>query len=141
MYLLDTVAVSDTSKTDMHAGMQRFLSVSDPDTLYISVVSIGELRFGWAALPFGNRRSSLQEWVEQTEAAFDSRVLSVDANIARVWGDLRAKTRKDGFTIALPDLLIAATALQHDLMVVTRNIRDFEPTGCQIHNPWANLDV
>lgn len=136
MFLLDTVAVSDTSKVESHPGMVRFLSHCDPSTLYISVVSIGELRYGCAVLPDGRRRSGLEVWIDETEKAFGNRVLDVNADVARIWGELRAAVKKDGFTIALPDLLIAATALAYDLTVVTRNTRDYAPTGCRLINPW-----
>lgn len=136
MYLLDTVAISETSKPDAHAGMQAFYSRVQVESLYISAVSIGELNYGWMSLPYGKRRENLRDWFSQVEAAFDGRVMSVDSDIARIWGELRTSVKKNGYTIGLPDLLIAATAIHYDLTVVTRNIKDFAPTGCKVLNPW-----
>lgn len=137
MYLLDTVAVSETSKPSLHPGMSSFLAGIQEPTLYISVVSIGEFVYGWQKLPLGKRREAFREWALQTEEQFSGRVISVDSAISAIWGEIRATTRQNGYNIGLPGLLIAASAIRHDFTVVTRNEKDFEPTGCKIINPWA----
>lgn len=136
MYLLETVAVSEMSKPGARTGMMDFLSDQPLELLFISVISIGEMAYGWSRLPDGKRRAQLQEWLREVEDAFGVRALDVDPDVAREWGQLRAAVKKNGYNIDLPDLLIAATAIHHDLTVVTRNVRDFAPTGCKILNPW-----
>lgn len=136
MYLLDTVTISDSEKMEGDAGLREFLSAVRDEDLHISGVSIGELYYGWALLSKGMRRDSIQTWLENVENRYAGRVLLFDDDVAKIWGALRADIRKSGFTIDFTDLMIAATALQHDLTVVTRNVRDFEPTGCRVLDPW-----
>lgn len=135
-YLLDTVAISETHKQDPDHGMRAFLENVPESDLMISVVTVAELHFGWSRLPVGARQRSVQRWVEDVEEAFEGRIMPIDSSIAAFWGQLRAEVQGSGFNVGLQDLLIAATALQHNLTVVTRNVKDFTPTGCRFINPW-----
>lgn len=140
MYLLDTVAISETQKPSVNPALRAFYSGTDSGLLYVSVVSIGELHFGLNLLPPGKRRDAIQSWIKKTEAIYTNKILGVDEAIGRRWGEIRAELRSNGYTVALNDLLIAATAIHYDLTVVTRNIKVFAPAGCKVLNPWDAED-
>ena len=109
-----------------------------PDDLYISVITVGEIEYGIAR----QRRtqpefaSRLEDWMESVRISFSSRVLPFDEASARLWGRLHAEL---GYTNS--DLLIAAIALEYGLIVVTRNVRHFEPTGVKVLNPFADQET
>lgn len=134
-YLLDTNVLSETRKIRADPSVLAFLSASDGASLFVSVLTIGELRKGVEA----KRRSdpiageNLNIWVDGIESDFADRILPVSIPIARIWGEKSA-----GRTLPVIDTLIAATAIAHDLALVTRNTRDFEQTGARLINPWEN---
>lgn len=133
--LLDTVVVSDAMKRHPHPAVMAWLSAQDAAELYISVVTLGEIQRGIAAIRgrealFADR---LETWLGGLQAAYGDRVLAVTAPIARRWGELSAALGNDSY-----DLLIAATAREHDLVVATRNLRHFEGTGVQLVNPFGD---
>jgi predicted nucleic acid-binding protein len=135
MFLLDTMVISEETKRSPHAGATSWFRQIEPDRLFLSVASIAEIRRGIGRQqrldrPFADR---LEGWLRQTERRFGSRVLVVDAAIARLWGELWDRL---GFNS--PDLIIAATAHQHDLVVVTRNLRHFEQMGVRLLDPYRN---
>ena len=132
-YLLDTNVVSETRRSRPNSGVIDFLAAADRDSLYLSVLTIGELHKGVEA----RRRSDpaaanmLAEWVRSLELDFADRVLPVDAAAGRRWGLLSAAR-----TCPVIDTLIAATALEKGLILVTRNERDVQLTGVALVNPW-----
>jgi toxin FitB len=132
-YLLDTNVISETRKSRADSGVIAFLSAAEPAGLFLSVLTLGELRKGVAA----RRRTDpgtadrLGAWVDGIETTFADRVLSVDAAIAHRWGELSASR-----TLPVIDTLIAATAMRHDLTLVTRNTRDVAATGVALVDPW-----
>lgn len=132
-YLLDTNVVSETRKALASADVLDFLAQVDPAALFLSVLTLGELRKGVAA----KRRTdpsaadAIGVWVDGIESRFSDRVLPVDTATARRWGELSS-----GRTLPVIDTLIAATALRHGLTLVTRNTRDVEATGVPLINPW-----
>ena len=132
-YLLDTNVISETRKSRADRRVLAFLSEADSSRLFVSVLTIGELRNGVA----GKRRTDpsfadqLSSWVDGIETIFADRVLPVDAATARLWGELSA-----GRSLPVIDTLIAATAISHGLTFVTRNTRDAEPTGVLLVDPW-----
>ncbi len=85
----------------------------------------------------GARQSALQAWITRFVGDFGERILPLDVVVAGVWADLSADLQRQGRTVGLADEFIAATALAHGLIVVTRNVRDFEPTGCGLLSPWS----
>ena len=87
-------------------------------------------------MPRGPRRDEIRQWVEETETRFGDRVLGIDIEVAQIWGELTARGQQRGTTIPNIDGLIAATALRNGLYVMTRNVKDFEPTGVLLMNPW-----
>jgi predicted nucleic acid-binding protein len=132
-YLLDTSVISETRKARADRGVMAFLSAADAAGLFLSVLTLGELRKGVEA----KRRTDpiaadqLGAWVDGIETLFADRVLPIDAAAARLWGELSASR-----SLAVVDTLIAATAIGHQLTLVTRNIRDVESTGVRIVDPW-----
>jgi toxin FitB len=132
-YLLDTNVVSETRKSRPDGGVIAFLSAAEPTGLFLSVLTLGELRKGVAA----KRRTDpatadqLGAWVDGIETTFADRVLPIDAAIARRWGELSADK-----SLPVIDTLIAATAIDHGLTLVTRNLRDVQTTGVPFLDPW-----
>jgi toxin FitB len=132
-YLLDTNVISETRKVRADRGVVAFLSAAEAAALFVSVLTLGELRKGVAA----KRRTDpvaagqLGAWVDGIETTFADRVLSVDAATARRWGELSADR-----SLPVIDTLIAATAISHGLTLVTRNTRDVESTGVPLVDPW-----
>ncbi len=133
-YLLDTNVISETRRSRADAGVIAFLSAANSAGLYLSVLTLGELRRGVAAKRRSDRtaRDQLSLWVDGIEANFADRLLSVDAQTARLWGELSASR-----SLPVVDTLIAATAINHGLTLVTRNIRDIESTGVRLVDPWT----
>ena len=100
-------------------------------------MTIGEICKGIAALPISQKRSVLQYWLEKdVRSWFGDRILPVTEAIAERWGNLSAIARQQGITVAVVDGVIAATALYHDLILVTRNVKDFAGLGIDLLNPW-----
>lgn len=135
-YLLDTCVVSELSKGNADSPVDRYLTGLDSRYLCMSAVTIGEIQKGCSLLAVGRKRSQLEQWLHRLESTFESRVLPFDQETAHIWGELVAKTVKQGHNLAVPDTMIAATAIQNGMHVVTRNVKDFEPTGVLIVNPW-----
>ena len=105
--------------------------------LYLSVLTLGEIRKGLAGLPQGKQRTHLETWLEiELRARFAGRILPIDVPIADRWGLLAANTKKEGKTLSTIDGLLAATALHHNLTVVSRNDSGFADTQVQVLNPW-----
>jgi predicted nucleic acid-binding protein len=111
--------------------------VTSEDKLHLSVISIGEIRKGIYLLPQSRRREKLEQWFEEFVLPLvAARILPVTEAIADRWARLSAERQIEGAPLALADGLLAATALEHDLTVVTRNVRDFTGLGVAIINPW-----
>jgi len=137
-YLLDTNAVSEISKPVRDPGFDAWLAGVRPTESYISVMTVGELRRGVSNLPFGRKHSQLEDLNRQLVESFEDRILPITAHIAGLWGDMSGDAKRRGRSIAVIDGLIAATAIAHDLAVVTRDIWDFDPTGCRVFKPWTS---
>jgi predicted nucleic acid-binding protein len=132
-YLLDTNVISETRKSRADSGVIAFLSAAETAGLFLSVLTLGELRKGVAAKYRSDPGAAdqLGAWVDGIETIFADRVLPIDAAIARRWGELSANR-----SVPVIDTLIAATAISHGLTLVTRNVRDVESTGVPLVNPW-----
>ena len=136
--MLDTNLVSETRKARADAGVLAFLTATDPALLYVSVLTLGELRRGVQAKRLADAAAAdaLGAWVDGIETMFSDRVLAVDTAVARRSGELSA-----GRSLPVIDTLIAATALRHGLTLVTRNIADVSGTGAALLNPWRGAAV
>jgi predicted nucleic acid-binding protein len=138
MILLDTNVVSEPLKLTGDAGVLAWMDAQTVETLYLSTISVAELRFGIAVLPAGKRRDTLHASLEhRILPLFAGRILPFDAAAAAAYALLRARARADGKTIAPADGYIAATAATHGLIVATRDIHPFEAAGLTVINPWA----
>ena len=133
MYLLDTNVISALRHPDCHPAPTAWLMDQRPSDLYMSVVTIAEIERGIARQISQDSTVAreLAAWLERTLAGFADRLLGIDVPTARRWGCLSADLGHNN-----ADLLIAATALEHGLTVVTRNVRHFEPTGVPVLNPF-----
>jgi predicted nucleic acid-binding protein len=118
-------------------GVSKWLDDADDNQLYFSVVSLGEILKGVTVLPEGKRRTELQQWLDDVlRPWFLGRILPVDERIAERWGVLSGQCRLKGRPLKVADGFIAATALEHDLTLVTRNVKDFAGVGVTVFNPW-----
>lgn len=137
-YLLDTNVISEPFKRSPERRVVRWLNDQSPLDLYISVLTLGELTMGFELVPAGKRRDELQSWVTRdVPRHFVGRLLPVDEEIAREWGQMSAEGRATGRELPATDGLLLATAQIHDLVLVTRNERDCANRGVEILNPWS----
>ena len=135
-YLLDTNVLSELRRKVPDAGVVSWFAQRPASTLYLSVLSLGEMRKGVEALPAGERRLALLDWLEtDLPHFFTGRILPVDALVADRWGRLLAQAQRP---LPAIDSLLGATALQHGLRLVTRNERDFQLPGLEVINPWQS---
>lgn len=136
-FLLDTNAVSEWVKPRPNVGLIRWMESADEDRIFLSVISLAELRYGVERMPGGARRSRLEEWLrEQLPLRFEGRILSVDQNVAEAWGRTVSRSEALGRPMSVMDAFLSATAEAHRLTLVTRNVSDF-PTLKAIVNPWS----
>lgn len=136
-WLLDTNVPSESIRSLPNSKVEAWIRAQEDKSLHFSVITIGELRKGLALAPEGRRRSDLLRWLEQDLIpAFEGRILPVTNTIAEKWGTLSAQRQLAGKPLGMADGLIAATALEHGLTLVTRNGRDFDQLGVRIVNPW-----
>jgi predicted nucleic acid-binding protein len=136
-FLLDTNAISEPGRPRPDPGFLNWFDEADEAAIFLSVVTFGELRQGVALLADGPRRHHLEGLHIAIMRRFEAQILPVDLNVALVWGELAARHRSLGRRPSVTDELIAATALVHDLIVVTRNVPDFEASGCRLVCPWS----
>ena len=137
-FLLDTDLVSEWIKPHPNAGVVAWLADADEDRVFISVVTLAELRHGVERLAVGQRRKRLNEWLQgELLIRFDARILPVDAAVADAWGRIVAHREAFGRPIGAMDAFIAATAQIHNLTLATRNQTDFTSSVDAIVNPWS----
>lgn len=137
-FLVDTCALSELTKPKPAPRVSDWFDAAPPETLFISVLTLGEIRKGVEGLGDGRRRARIAAWLEtELPAWFEDRILPVDADVADEWGRLVARHPNPKNVPAI-DGLIAATALRHRLTVVTRNEADFAATGVRLLNPWKD---
>ena len=137
MILLDTNVISESLKVAGDARVLAWLDAQLIESLYVSTISLAELRFGIAALPSGKRKDTLHNSLQQRILPlFNGRILPFDEAASETYGELRARARAQGKAIAPADGYIAATAIHHGLMVATRDTAPFEAAGLKVINPW-----
>ena len=135
-YLVDTNVLSELRRKTPNPQVVAWIQQRRPDSLYLSVLTLGELRKGIEMLADGDKRLQLQDWLENDLPAFFSgRVLVIDEAVTHRWGRLQAAM---GRPIPAVDSLLAAQALQAGLKLVTRNVKDFAFPGLEVINPWSD---
>jgi len=136
-WLLDTNVLSELKRPAPSPEVTSFVVGCPLDQLYVSTVTLAEIRFGIERAPHLPRRAEIEQWLANTiRPMFAGRMLAITEEIMLRWRLLVEDGRKAGRTFPQPDLIIAATALEHDLTLVTRNVKDFAGLGIAILNPW-----
>jgi predicted nucleic acid-binding protein len=133
IYIVDANVLSEPTQQAADSRVVTWLQANESNVVVDSII-IGELRIGILALPRGRKRDRLQQWYETVVETIEC--IPWDATISQRWAALVVELKRKGQTVPLLDSMIAATALQHDLIVATRNTRDFQKTGVKILNPF-----
>ena len=136
-WLLDTCLLSETWKPRPNAGVLAWLGATLEDELYLSALTLGEIKKGIEKLATAPRKERLERDYGVLRSRFTSRVLGVTDIVAERWGELSADAERRGRALHAVDGMIAATALVHGLTVVTRNVDDFEATPVPVLDPWT----
>jgi toxin FitB len=134
--LFDTCIVSELRRPDANQAVVRCIDELDPEDIFISAITVGEIVKGVALLPESRRRREFASWLLGLEQQFEDRILTIDQEVGRIWGELTARAKVQGMQLPVVDGLIAATGIRYGLHVMTRNTRDFAATGALIINPW-----
>jgi len=136
-YLLDTCVLSEYTRRKPDAQVMRWVEGMDEETLFLGAITIGEIHHVIERLPESHRKTELFTWLNNGFIMrFGQRVLPLDAQTMFLWGSLVARMENAGHPVALMDSLIVASALQHNLILVTRNVNDFLLCGNQVTNQW-----
>jgi predicted nucleic acid-binding protein len=136
-YVLDTNVISELIAKQPNKNVVEWLDRLDPNTVYLTVITIGEIRKGVEKLPPSKRREAITEWLEtDLLIRFQGRILDITIDVMMVWGELTGRLEKEGRLIRAIDSLIAAIALHGNYCLATRNEHDFQHTGVNIINPW-----
>ena len=136
-FLLDTNVVSEWTKPRPDPGVIEWLAETDEDRVYLSVVTLAEIRFGIDRMAVGVRRDRLNEWLRgELPGRFEQRIVTVTSQLADAWGKVLAHGYAVGRPVSAMDALIAATAVHHEFTLVTRNVSDFETFDIPVINPW-----
>src|ERR1700681_1310479 len=139
-FLLDTNAVSEWVKPRPNPGLIRWMESADEDRIFLSVISLAELRYGVDRMAAGARRSRLEQWLrDELPLRFEGRILTVNSNVAEAWGRTVSRSESLGRRMSAMDAFLSATAEIYRLTLVTRNVSDF-PTLKAVVNPWTGSD-
>ncbi len=136
-YLFDTNVISELVARRPNPRVIKWIDSLDPDCVYLSVITIGEIRKGIEKLPDSKRKDQLQRWLsEDLLLRFGGHLLELDVEVMLTWGELTGRLEKAGRPLSAIDSLIAAQAIHHACELATRNEDDFRGTGVTIVNPW-----
>lgn len=137
-FLLDTNVISELVRRKPEPKVTAWIEGTDEMLLHLSVLTLGEIRRGIVSLRDASRRISLSAWLDgELALRFSNRILPIDEAVADRWGRLSAQGEAAKVSVPVIDCLLAATALQYNLTLVTRNVRDVIATGVPLFNPWA----
>ncbi len=137
-YLLDTCVISELVKPSPSPMVLDWLNDIPSERLFLSVITIGEIRKGLTKLPNSKRKDRLTEWLNSLLEDYQDRIYSIDLAVAENWGVMQGKAEKSGMPMSSIDSLIAAIAYTHNLILVTRNVIDFKASNLPINNPWKS---
>ena len=136
-YLFDTNVLSELTAKNPDANVVVWVESIDQENIFLSVVAIGELKKGIEKLPGSRKKKDLISWLENDLLIrFRERIIPLDLPVMLVWGTMVAELEKAGTPLPAIDSLLAASASQRGLTLVTRNTKDFEPAGIPLINPW-----
>ena len=136
-WLLDTNVLSELRRPRPETKVVTFVAAQPLDLLYVSDVTLAEIRFGIELVSEASKRAELSDWLtHKLRPMFDQRILPVSEDIVFKWRLLVEQGRKKGLTYSQPDLFIAATALHHGLTVVSRDADEFDRVGVSVVSPW-----
>jgi predicted nucleic acid-binding protein len=136
-YLLDTCVISELIKKEKNSKVVKWIKKRKESSLFISVLTVGEIQKGISKLPDSHKKEYLKTWIDNDlKKRFSGRILEITEEIATSWGEIQAKSESEGKKMPAIDSLIAATAIKNNLTVVTRNEKDIENSGCKSINPW-----
>ena len=136
--VLDTCVISEIVRPQGSQRVKDRVALFPRESTFLSVITVGELARGVGLLAPGKKRDGYDAALMQLERDYGERILNVDVDTGRLWGEIDALCQSKGRRLPVLDGLIAATALRHGLHVVTRNVGDFESTGALIVNPWED---
>jgi len=137
-FLLDTNIISELVKPRPDSRVTEWIDAADEYTLFLSVLTLGEIRKRVTSMPAGNRRSALEAWLgRDLLSRFSGRILPVDLAVADLWGQISGTAAAKKTPIAVIDGLLAASALNHDLVLVTRNTKDLAAVPVPLFDPWS----
>ena len=134
--LLDTCILSELRHPNCNQGVKNAVAELVSEEIFVSVISIGEIVKGIELLEASRRKKVLLSWIRKLELNYADRLLPVDLEVVRIWGEITAVAQKQGITIPVCDGLIASTTRRHGLHLMTRNTADFKYTGVMLINPW-----
>jgi toxin FitB len=138
-FLLDTNVISELIKPKPEPNVTTWIDGTDEELLFLSALTLGEIRKGVVLLPRSARRTALEAWLtKELPLRFSGRILSIDQEVADRWGHLSALATAKGVHVGVIDGLLAATAIQHNLTLVTRDTRDVAATGVTLFDPWTD---
>lgn len=140
-YLLDTCTISEMVAAKPNQNVLDWFEYQPESTLYLSVVTTGEIQRGIYQLPTGKRRLKLEAWFfDELIPVFQGRILSIDEPLMAVWAKMIAEFTINGIARPSLDSLIEATGLHHNMILVTRNEKNFRDSQVSLFNPWDDLD-
>ena len=137
-YLLDTCVLSELVKPTPNEKVIDWLDATPNEKLFLSVITIGEIRKGLIKLPESKKKTSLTNWLNELLDNYQSRIYSIDLTVAENWGNIQGLAEKAGSPMASVDSLIAAIAYTYNLSLITRNEKDFKASNIPIINPWVD---
>lgn len=139
-FLLDTNVISELTRPRPEPRVTQWLDSVDESLLFLSVLTLGEIRTGLRMLQVGQRRAHLEMWINvELASRFAGRLLTIDAAVADHWGELAGDAHRHGTPLPVIDGLLAATAFHYHLTLVTRNLQDFAGRPIHVFNPWEQL--
>ncbi len=137
-FLLDTNVISEPKQKKPNEKVLEWLGAQDESKIYLSVLTIGEIRKGITRLDSGKKKAELEQWLEKLRNRFARRILPLSERTFLVWGKMCGEFENKGVVRSALDSLLEATALEHDLILVTHNIKNFQDSQVTILNPWED---